>query len=135
MVSVHALSSARQDYHPRGRTAASIRQTPDWRSQSIHSKQEPQEQAGPTARIPALPRGHRLTERPTRQGDVHGRSRFEQGQARGEGPILLTLVAVTGHDKGHLGVEADEFDHLLLKPASEEAVVALLNALPLESRL
>jgi CheY-like chemotaxis protein len=46
----------------------------------------------------------------------------------------VTLVAVTGHDKTHGAVQGGEFDHHLLKPVTREAVVALLNALPLESR-
>lgn len=46
----------------------------------------------------------------------------------------VTLVAVTGHEKTHGAVQGGEFDHHLLEPVTREAVVALLNALPLEPR-
>jgi CheY-like chemotaxis protein len=45
----------------------------------------------------------------------------------GQSPVL---VAVTGHDQMHAGVQAGEFDHHLLKPVTIETLAALLNGLP-----
>jgi two-component system, chemotaxis family, CheB/CheR fusion protein len=41
----------------------------------------------------------------------------------------LTLVAVTGHDRRHPDVVGGDFDHHLLKPVTEDDLIALLNGL------
>jgi YesN/AraC family two-component response regulator len=38
----------------------------------------------------------------------------------------LTLVALSGHDKGTAPAIGGEYDHHLLKPASPQAIAALL---------
>jgi CheY-like chemotaxis protein len=45
----------------------------------------------------------------------------------------LTLVAITGHDRDHAGVQAGPFDHHLLKPVTEESLATLLNAMPVDT--
>jgi len=41
----------------------------------------------------------------------------------------LTLVALSGYSRYHASIEGTEFDHYLLKPASSEAVIEMLNSL------
>src|SRR5205823_1690434 len=43
---------------------------------------------------------------------------------------VLTLVAVSGHDKTHPDVQGGQFDYHLLKPVTAESIAELLDRLP-----
>ena len=45
-------------------------------------------------------------------------------------PSQLTLVALSGYSADHPAAQGMQFEHYLLKPATYETIVALLNSLP-----
>jgi CheY-like chemotaxis protein len=42
----------------------------------------------------------------------------------------LTLVALSGYSRDHPAAQSMRFEHYLLKPATAESIVTLLNSLP-----
>jgi CheY-like chemotaxis protein len=50
-------------------------------------------------------------------------------------PSQLTLVALSGYSRDHPAAQSMQFEHYLLKPATAENIVTLLNSLPVDQDL